>query len=300
MTDKYEKYKDALPQYLAQRYHLGMLAHSAPLFLVLGNHDGERLDRYDGSTDCMTVWSCLTRKKYFPNPSPDGFYTGNKTEMKHVGHVEDYYAWEWGDALFVALDPFWTTDKRKGKKNNEGNWGATLGKEQYDWLRTTLESSKAKFKFVFIHHLVGGLDESARGGSEAALLYEWGGRGKDGKDEFKIRRPGWDLPIHSLFVKHRVSAVFHGHDHFYARQELDGIVYQLVPQPGHAGFDRLRNADEYGYLRGNFLPPSGHIRVAVSLDKATVDYVRSYQPKDETPTRRNGEVTFSYVIRPKI
>jgi len=27
------------------------------------------------------------------------------------------------------------------------------------------------------------------------------------------------------------SAVFKGHDYFYARQELDGIVYQLVPKP---------------------------------------------------------------------
>ena len=299
MTDKYEKYKDAMPHYLAQRYYFGLLAHSAPLFLVLGNHDGERLDRYDGTADCMPVWSCLTRKKLFPNPYSDGFYTGNKTEVKLIGRVENYYAWEWGDALFIALDPFWSTVKSGGKKKSEGNWTRTLGKEQYDWLKNTLETSKAKFKFVFIHHLVGGLDEQARGGSEAAELYEWGGKNKDGKDEFKTKRPGWEMPIHSLLVKHRVSAVFHGHDHFYARQELDGIVYQLVPQPGHPGFDRLRDATEYGYLRGHFLPPSGHIRVTVSSEKAVVDYVRAYLPNNETPTRRNGEVSFSYPIRPK-
>lgn len=299
MTDKYEKFKDALPQYLAQRYYLGQLAHSASLFLVLGNHDGERLDRYDGTADCMPVWSCLTRKKLFPNPQPDGFFTGNKSEMKQIGRVENYYAWEWGDALFVALDPFWATNKRGGKKSNGGNWTRTLGKEQYDWLKRTLESSKAKFKFVFIHHLVGGLDESARGGSEAAELYEWGGRGKDGQDEFKAKRPGWDMPIHSLLVKHGVSAVFHGHDHFYARQELDGVVYQLVPQPGHPGFDRLRNAEDYGYFRGHFLPPSGHVRVTVSPEKAVVDYVRAYLPATETASRRNGDVAASYAIRPK-
>lgn len=299
MTDKYEKHKDALPQYLAQRYYLGQLAHSAPLFLVLGNHDGERLDRYDGSADCMPVWSCLTRKKLFPTPTPDGFYTGNKSELKPIGRLENYYAWEWGDALFVALDPFWYSLKRNAKKDPDPNWARTLGKEQYDWLKTTLESSKAKFKFVFIHHLVGGLDQMGRGGSEAAELFEWGGRNKDGKDEFKARRPGWAMPIHALLVKHGVSAVFHGHDHFYARQELDGIVYQLVPQPGHPGFDRLRNAEEYGYFRGHFLPPSGHIRVTVSTEKAVVDYVRVFLPANETATRRNGEVAFSYPIRVK-
>ena len=76
-------------------------------------------------------------------------------------------------------------------------------------------------------------------------------------------------------------------------------MYQLVPQPGHPGFDRLKNAEEYSYLRGHFLPPSGHIRIAVSSEKAVVDYVRSYLPANETASRRNGEVSFSYPIQPK-
>ena len=31
MTDKYPNFKDALPQYFAQRYYFGRIAHSAPL-----------------------------------------------------------------------------------------------------------------------------------------------------------------------------------------------------------------------------------------------------------------------------
>ena len=297
MTDKYGKdYKAAYPQYVAQRYYFGRVAHSAPLFLVLGNHDGEKRDGYDGTAECMAVWSCLTRKKLFPNPSPDGFYTGNKTEVKHVGKVENYYAWEWGDALFVALDPFWNSP-RVGRSDPDGNWTRTLGREQYDWLAETLAGSKATFKFVFAHHLVGGLDENGRGGSEAAVLYEWGGKGKDGKDQFKEKRPGWEMPVHRLLVKHKVSAVFHGHDHFYAHQELDDVKYFMVPQPGHAGFDRLRNADEYGYFRGDFLPPSGHVRVSVTADKVTVEYVRAYDARSETPQRKNGQVAHAVTIR---
>jgi predicted phosphodiesterase len=297
MTDKYEKYTDALPQYIAQRYYFGLVARSAPLFLVLGNHDGERLDRLSSSGDCMPVWSCNTRKKYFPNPRPDGFYTGNSRELDRVGPIENYFAWEWGDAQFIALDPFWTTP-RVGRGRADGNWTRTLGKEQYDWLTRTLAGSKAKFKFVFIHHLVGGVDESGRGGSEAARLYEWGGRGKDDSDQFRAKRPGWDMPIHDLLVKHKVSMVLHGHDHFFARQELDGIIYLMVPQPGHPGFDRLRNVHEYGYIRGEFLPPSGHIRVKVSGDRAVVDYVRAYLPRNENAQRKNGEVGHSFTIKP--
>lgn len=296
MVDKYARHTEALPHYLAQRYYLGKLAHSCPLFLVLGNHDGERGDRHDGTEDSVASWSCRNRKKYFPNPYPDGFYSGNKAELKQVGRLEDYYAWEWGDALFIVLDPFWPTNKRSVKR--EGNWGLTLGDEQYSWLRKALEGSKAKFKFVFIHHLVGGAGRTARGGTEAAALFEWGGKGATGKDEFKKRRPGWAMPIHALLVKHKVSAVFHGHDHFFAHQELDGILYQLVPQPGHPGFDRLRSAHEYGYLRGDFLPPSGHVRVRVSKEKAVVEYVRAYLPRNEAAGRKNGMVAHTHTIRP--
>lgn len=298
MTDKYGKdYTVAMPQYVAQRYYLGRVAHSAPLFLVLGNHDGETRGGYDGTAGCVSAWSCRTRKKLFPNPYPDGFYSGNKAEVKHVGRLENYFAWEWGDALFIALDPFWSSP-RVGRNNAAGNWTQTLGREQYDWLAKTLAASKARYKFVFIHHLVGGLDENGRGGSEAAALYEWGGKGKDGKDAFQEKRPGWGVPIHQLLVKHKASAVFHGHDHFYAHQELDDVKYVMVPQPGHPGSDRLRTAEEYGYVRGDFLPPSGHVRVTVSPERATVEYVRACLPTAETAARKNGQVGHAFTIRP--
>ena len=68
MTDKYLKFTDAAPQYLAQRYYFGLVGHSAPVFLVLGNHDGEQPARGGSGADSMAVWSNAMRKKYFPNP----------------------------------------------------------------------------------------------------------------------------------------------------------------------------------------------------------------------------------------
>jgi hypothetical protein len=206
MTDKYPNYRESLPQYIAQRYYLGLVGRAAPVFLVQGNHDGERIDRYDGTPNCMPVWSALTRRKYYPPVVPNGFYTGSTTEVRHAGRPENYYAFDWGDAQIIALDPFWTSPRSR-KGSPDGNWTRTLGETQYQWLAKTLAASKAKYKFVFIHHLVGGLDDSARGGSEAAALYEWGGQGKDGKDEFKARRPGWEAPIHELLVRNKVAAV---------------------------------------------------------------------------------------------
>lgn len=188
MTDKYPNYADSLPQYIAQRYYLGLAGCSAPVFLVAGNHDGERLDRYNGTPNCMPVWAALTRRKYFPPPVPNSFYSGSTAEVKYAGRPENYFAFEWGDAQLIALDPFWTT-ARKGKVANEGNWSRTLGQAQYQWLAKTLAASKARYKFVFIHHLVGGLDESARGGSEAAVLYEGGARAKTARMNSKLGDP---------------------------------------------------------------------------------------------------------------
>ena len=75
-------------------------------------------------------------------------------------------------------------------------------------------------------------------------------------------------------------------------------MYQEVPQPGHPRYDNTRSADEYGYKSGVIQGSSGHLRVVVRPDKATVSYVRSYLPADETPERRNASVSNFYEIAP--
>jgi len=48
----------------------------------------------------------MARKTYYSNPVPDEFYTGNEQSEEHVGQPENYYAFQWGDALYVAIDPY--------------------------------------------------------------------------------------------------------------------------------------------------------------------------------------------------
>ncbi len=267
-------------------------SHSVPLFIALGNHEGESGWNLNGTTENVAIWGTLDRKKYFPNPAPDGFFTGDATEHKFVGQRENYYAWTWGDALFIVLDPYWYTSPKPDAQNG---WRWTLGKTQYDWLKTTLESSPATFKFVFAHQLVGG-DPNGRGGVEFADLYEWGGKNLDGTLGFAANRPGWYKPIKDLLAEHRVSIFFHGHDHFFGKQEKDCLIYQETPQPSHPSFQNANQAKEYGYLQGQILPNSGHLRVTVSPETVKVEYVRAYLPKNETATRRNQDVAAFYFI----
>jgi hypothetical protein len=305
---------EAKAAYLIQRPFMGLISHSIPIFLALGNHENEEGWNFDDTFPApdasLALLSLKYRKLYYPNPVPDGsFYTGNTDDSLTVGddyYREDYYAWTWGDALFVVLDPFHYTMIWPSEGNSYGGegmdgeaqgdrWDWTLGKQQYDWLKQTLETSDAEYKFVFSHHVTGGATPYGRGGIAAAPYFEWGGKNWDGTWGFNTERPGWDMPIHQLMVENGVDIFFHGHDHIFAMEELDGIVYLECPKPDDAGY--AWQPYGYGYTEGLYpdgylLTNSGHIRVTVSPDEVTVDYVRAYLPGDGT----NGQVAYSYTI----
>ena len=301
MTDKLKKIstnavpKDTIPyrcKLLRSEYEIS--AHSVPLFIALGNHEGESGWNLNGTAENIAVWDTNERKKYFLNPAPDGFYTGDATSYNFVGQRESYYSWTWGDALFIVIDPYWYTAL---KPTATTGWRWTLGLTQYNWLRTTLENSTAKFKFVFSHQIIGG-DPDGRGGVEYANLYEWGGKNLDGTEGFTANRPGWYKPIKDLLAENKVTIFFHGHDHFFGKQEKDCLVYQETPQPSHSNTTTasVSYAASYGYLEGTIIPNTGHIRVTVSPSGVQTEYVRTYLPTSETVTRHNKDVSSSYFI----
>jgi hypothetical protein len=318
--------ENAEAAYAVQRPYLDGISRSAPVFLAIGNHENEEGwnfdDTFPAPEQSLAIVGMRARKIYFPNPIPDDFYTGNTdpfpdefaaaygTEFGADPYREDYYAWEWGDALFVVLDPFhysmtWPNEDGGGYggEGQDGEasgdrWDWTLGIEQYLWLKETLENSDATYKFVFSHHVTGGATSYARGGIEAAPYFEWGGQNADGTWGWDTERPaseGWDVPVHQLMVANGVDVFFHGHDHIFAYEELDGIVYLECPKPDDAGYDWEPYG--YGYTEGLYpdgllIQNSGHIRVTVSPTEATVAYVRSYLPGDGT----NGQVAHTFTV----
>jgi hypothetical protein len=276
-------------RHLLFRPYYGKVCHSVPLYLILGNHEGEVGWGLDGTPNNLAVMACNTRKLYYPNPLPNSFYTGNTKEEPFVGLRENYYAFEWGDALFVILDPYWYSLKKS-------EWNTTLGFEQYTWFKKILSESRARFKFVFCHNLVGGNTSDARGGAEYADLFEMGGNNSDGSPGWNTNRPTWEMPIHELMVKYKVNIFLHGHDHFFGKQEKDGIVYQVVPQPSNRNITNVQ-ASEYGYVKGDFLPGRGYLKVSVSPENVKIDYIRTYLPSEENATLKNGEIAYSYTVK---
>ena len=274
---------------LDNRPHFGLVCHSLPFFFCEGNHEGESgYYLLQTPPNNIAVYETLWRKKYYSNPEPDGFYSGNNTvEDFGMGKPENYYAFQWGDALFVVIDAW----RYYTANNKPRNWDWTIGKTQYDWLKQTLETSTAKYKFVFCHHVMG----ETRGGVLIAKTYEWGGL-DNGTNKFAANRPGWAMPIHQLMVTNHVNMYFQGHDHVYARESLDSLVYQTVPMPSDSSYSLGYIANGAAFT-GTVLKGAGHIRVTVSTDSLKVDYVSARLSKDETATSKNGNIFYSYGVK---
>ena len=279
---------DITGRHLLLRSYFNRICHSVPLYLVLGNHEGELGWRKDGSITSLPVMAANTRKLYFSNPLPDQFYSGNIKIETNVGLRQNYYAWEWGDALFVVLDPYWSSAVKSG-------WGFSLGREQYDWFKYVVSNSQARFKFVFCHNLVGGNGNDMRGGAEFVDLFEMGGYNTDGSWGFDANRTGWGKPLHTIMKENNVTIFFHGHDHFYGKQEKDGLIYQEVPQPSNRNITNI-SASDYGYVDGILLPGRGFLLVTVSALEVKVEYIGTILPGEENASRKNTSVIDTYTI----
>jgi malectin (di-glucose binding ER protein) len=106
----------------------------------------------------------------------------------------------------------------------------------------------------------------------------------------------WTVPIHQLLVNNHVTAFFHAHDHEYAHEIRDGVVYQLVPMAADAtygyGFNEYTQDGTYTL---KVLPNSGHLLVTVDpVNGVTVQYVRAFVSGAGT----NGSIADSYTIPP--
>ncbi len=298
MVDKIRRptYKKIEGRHLLLRSYYDIICSSLPLFLVQGNHEcemGWELKR--GKRKNTALWNTKARHLYYPNPFPDDFYSGCM-EKFNDNYIENYYSWEWGDALFIVIDPY-RYALEKPKRNNDP-WAFTLGEVQYKWLKDILKKSKAAHKFIFSHQIVGG-DVDGRGGAEYVDYYEMGGKNEDQSYGFKDKRPGWDMPLHRIFVKYKVDIFFHGHDHFYAKQEKDSVIYQLVPQPSHDNYRVPKYISEYGYKEGKLLGNAGHLRLFVKKDSIQVDYIRAFAGKKKRYKKFNIDKVSTYFIDKK-
>ncbi len=192
--------------------------------------------------------------------------------------LENYYAWTWGDALFVVLDIFRYTEPgdplNTGGEQARTGPGWRLGETQKRWLLGVLSGSTQKRKFVWAHHLVGG--ESISAGGASATASTWYGRGSGINikrtttidDDFASYEGTTESPeeieIHEMFKKFRVTAFIKGHDHKFSHvinEDVNYITvgtYAALPQ-----WETIRMRESYGHTEETDSPTGNRLSLGV-------------------------------------
>lgn len=243
--------------YLNYRTLLGDTLGKAAHFPVIGNWEGENGD----FTDEEIAWSQQQRMLYVPAPEPT-------TYPESGSPTQDYYAFTWGDALFVVLNVMTYTKTAHLLSADPGlpdDW--TLGDDQMAWFEKTLANAKSKWRFVLIHHAVGGA-----AGDEANAAYGRGGG--------QAAYVGEQAKVHQLMLQHGVQIFFHGHDHVFTDMKVDGIHYTL---PGSAGAIWMFSQSETGYAEQ--WQQAGWGRVTVTPASVHVELVA-----------KGGEILHQYTL----
>ena len=258
--------KDEGPMlYTILRAALGMTAANVPMFMVNGNWEGEN----GWHPAEARGWAREARMAFLPNPD-------DKTYPEGGSPNQDYYAFTWGEALFVAINVTGYTPNDHALGSTVGkadDW--TLGEKQKTWLKKVLQESNAKWKFIFSHHTVGG----AAGDDMNSRYGRGGGR---------AAKVGEQATIHEWMKQYGVQAFFYGHDHVFTDIPVDGIHYICA---GGAGAPWKFGTAETGYDK--YFPQYGYTRVQVEGDRATVSYVSIEEGLPE------GKVVHSFAIQRK-
>ncbi len=285
-----QKYKDGLQ-------YFNLVSANSPTFFTPGNHEQQEAWHLQGTlANSLPVMAKNAEKKFYLNPVPNSFYTGDTSTHPNLAGdqlKQDYYAWTWGDALFVVISPYWTTTTKPyttstggGETDSTGSdnrWDWTLGQTQFNWLKTTLQNSNAKYKFVFSHQITGSNSESGQvnyghGGVDAADFCEWGGYNVGTTTSgWATNRASWgSQPIRQMMKANGASAFFHGHDHQMAYEDYDDVVYQSVPSGSFSGnFGMYSTGGNSGNtIWADSTEGAGYLRVTVGPSQTHVEFIR--------------------------
>jgi len=249
--------------YTMYRRHLAPLSMSCPHFGLIGNWEGESGKLTQESAALVAA----VRRRFTPNPNDLTYPQGGSTN-------EDYYAFEWGPALFVILNvqsytaPSGDQPSPRDDVTVVEDW--TLGPTQFSWMEETLSQSDHPFKFVCIHHAVGG-----NAATEQETLYGRGGPKAAGVGEQKL--------LHEAMQEFGVQVFFYGHDHVFVDEVVDGVHYAL---PGSCGAPWRFGSETTGY--GRYWSDAGHGRLTVRPEQVTVEFVN-----------QAGQVLHEFIVSPR-
>ena len=284
--------EQALEDWLRWRTLYADMLAQIPSMMVLGNHEGEagyyQAYENDNGTLFLQRWATIARKQMLLNPGPLTYPEGGENdkwtgdpespatggaEQGNCSPLHNYFAWTWGDALFVVLDVHRYTNPGGSTPAAANEW--TLGAAQLAWLERTLRSSRARWKIVVSHHLVGGWSWDGGGNTQDTDYFYGRGGGK-------YARVGEQARITDLMNETRARLFLYGHDHVFAHQPSENVDFVCCGRVSYLNpewFDRPGWREAYGDAAArdphDFYAALGYLRLTIAPEKLDLAYVCS-------------------------
>lgn len=287
--------------WLRMRKMYSALTPSIPIYIALGNHDGE--EAWNPVKFRAKEW----RKKLFALPDELTYPEG--------GHSEgNYYAFSWGadslnrgGVLFIVLHTTGFTGNRYPQTPEE--W--TLGQDQLQWFEDVLRKSEKDWSFVCSHHVLGGWpagpDENRK-----EIAY---GRGPlfnytdylDYCDPNKVEQ----VKLTEFAKKMGLRAFIYGHDHIFNterlgkglnQKEMLGVCVGSTKYLGESmwwsgNYWRKHYGDAFK-TNPDFWGPTGITKLTINKEEAKLEYViTGCTPRSNLPQGvRTGDVLYSTIL----
>jgi 3',5'-cyclic AMP phosphodiesterase CpdA len=291
------------------------LLAAVPSFLVLGNHEGEagfyQAHALGAHTGYYQRWGTIARKRYLLNPLPGTYAEGGENEgwrgepgsaatagtaEGNCSPLQNYFAWTWGDALFVVLDVHRYTNVGGVTPATVDEW--TLGPVQLAWLERVLAASTARWKCVLAHHLVGGWAWDLTGRRRnPRYVYGRGGA--------RYLRVGEQARITELMQRTGARLFLYGHDHVFAHQQAESLHFVCCGRPtflSRSWWSTPGWREAYGDVGArdphDFYAALGYTRLTVSSERVLIEYVRTGTDaaQSENVTGAEGEVVYAHSV----
>ncbi|MGB8953172.1 MAG: metallophosphoesterase [Candidatus Aminicenantales bacterium] len=304
----YQNLTEADYDYIARTLWLRMrkiysgLTPVMPVFLALGNHDGE--EGWNSARFKSREW----REKYFPLP--------DETTYPEGGHPDgNYHAFSWGSdednrggVQFIILDVTAFTGNVEPRKVEA--W--TLGEEQLKWLREVLEGNERDWSFICFHHVLGGWPAGPEETDNVNIAY---GRGPlfNPSDYSSFCDPNKveQVKITEMAAEYGARGFLYGHDHIFHVKKIGKGLNQKEILSVCGG--STKSIGEAGWWRGNlwmkyygnafkpnpdFWGPPGITRLTVKNEETRVDYlVVARTHFSNLPSgARPGDILFSTIL----
>ncbi|HNO80177.1 MAG TPA: metallophosphoesterase [Phycisphaerae bacterium] len=304
----------ARERWLNWREYIGPLLSEVPSFLVLGNHEGEAgfyRDQDRARKVFLQRWGTIERKRHYLNPLPSTYAEGGENQNwkgnqksgatggadeGNCSPFQNYFAWTWGDALFVVLDVHRYTNPGKSTPAVPEEW--TLGRTQLKWLEQVLKNSDARWKFVIAHHVVGGSRWDLNCKVEkSGYAYGRGGA--------RYARVGEQAKVTDLMKRYGSRFFVYGHDHIFAHQEAEGIHFVCCGRPTKVPGGWVQEEgfiEAYGDFRArdphDFYLDVGYTKLTVSPSEVVFEYIKTGMDPEgnENTAAKVGDVVHRVVV----